>query len=80
MIGALTVFLLHDCIRRAGTLSLIAPSSLYTLLTACSNVVSITWNKQCEDNLSTACEQTCYKLFVGLFQLVRFYACNDSVM
>ena len=27
------------------------------------------------NNLSTACEKTCYNFFVGCLQLVSFYAC-----
>ena len=31
---------------------------------------------ECEDNLLTACEQTCNNLFADLLQAVRFYVCN----
>ena len=37
------------------------------------HIVMIT---ECEDNLSTACEQTCNNLFADLLQAVRFYACS----
>ena len=47
--------------------------SCYKLFTACSTLVSTTWNKQCGYNMSTACEQTCYNVFAGLQQLLRFY-------
>jgi hypothetical protein len=39
------------------------PSSLLQVLTACSKLVTTTGNKQCEDNLFTACEQICNNLF-----------------
>jgi hypothetical protein len=38
----------------------------YKLLTACSRLVTTTENKQCEDNLLTACEQICNNLFADL--------------
>jgi hypothetical protein len=38
----------------------------YKLLTACSKLVTATRNKQCEHNLSTACEQICNNLFADL--------------
>jgi hypothetical protein len=41
----------------------------YKLLTACSKLVPTTANKQCEHNLSTACEQICNNLCV-------FYVCS----
>jgi hypothetical protein len=41
------------------------------LLTAYSKLVTTTGNKQCEHNLSTACEQICNNLFTDLPQLVR---------
>ena len=37
-----------------------------SLLTACSKLVIPTGNKQCEDNLLTACEQICNNLFADL--------------
>jgi hypothetical protein len=48
----------------------------YKLLTACSKLVTTTGNKQCEQNLLTACEQTCNNLFADLSQYVRFYVCS----
>jgi hypothetical protein len=48
------------------------------LLTACCRLVTTTGNKQCEDNLLTACEQICNNLFADLQQLVRFYVCKDK--
>ena len=49
------------------------------LVTSCQqlvpNLLQQTRNKQCENNLLTTCEQTCYNLFADLLQLVRFYAC-----
>jgi hypothetical protein len=38
-------------------------------------LVATTVNKQCEENLLTACEQTCGNLFANLLQAVCFYAC-----
>jgi hypothetical protein len=38
----------------------------YKLLTACPKLVTATGNKQCEHNLSTACEQICNNIFADL--------------
>ena len=35
-------------------------------------------NKQCEDILMTACEQTCNNLFADLLQVVRFCVCSGK--
>ena len=43
-----------------------------------SNLLQQTGNKQCEDNLLTACEQTCNNLFADLLQAVRFYMCRRT--
>ena len=43
-----------------------------------SDLLQQTGNKQCEDNLLTACEQTCNNLFTDLLQLVRFYVDEEQ--
>jgi hypothetical protein len=50
------------------------------LLTAFSNLLQQTGNKQCGRNLLTACEQTCNNLFADLLQLVRFYVCSITYL
>ena len=47
------------------------------LLKVCSKLVSTTWNKMCEHNLLTACEQTKYNLFAGLLKRVLFCVCRS---
>jgi hypothetical protein len=46
--------------------SLIMPSSLLEAVKACFKLVTTTGNKQCEHNLSTACEQICNNWFADL--------------
>ena len=46
-------------------------------LKVCSKLVSTTWNKMCEHNLLTACEQTKYSLFAGLLKRVLFCVCRS---
>ena len=50
------------------------------LVTSCQQLVTTTGNKQCEDNLLTACEQICNNLFADLLQAVRFYTCIFHVV
>ena len=56
---------------------LIMPSSLLqvvnSLFQTCYNKLG---TSMCENNLLTACEQTCNNLFADLLQLVRFYVCS----
>jgi hypothetical protein len=56
VVNLVTFLLYHDCIRLVRT----------NLLTACSKLVTTTGNKQCEHNLSTACERICNNLFADL--------------
>ena len=60
---------LHQSCWNNFVTNLISPSICYKLLTTSP----ATWNKQCEHNLSTACEQICNNLFAGWLQQVRFY-------
>jgi hypothetical protein len=67
----LAIFLLyHDCIRLVRTTCYKSDNAInlvtYKLLTACSKLVTTTGNKQCEHNLSKACEQICNNLFADL--------------
>jgi hypothetical protein len=71
VVNLVTFLLYHDYIwlvRTTYMTSLIMPSSLLqaVLITACSKLVTTTGNKQCEHNLSTACEQICNNLFADL--------------
>ena len=51
-------------------------SHLVASLPTSFKLVTTTGNKQCEHNLSTACEQICNNLFADLEQLVRFHVCS----
>ena len=51
---------------------------VHKLLTACFKLVPAIWNKQCEHNLSTACEQNCRVLFADLSQPVRLCMSRKS--
>ena len=60
---------------------LICHQSCYKLLTACSKLDTTNGNKQCEHNLSTACEQiritSCLQTCEN--RRVRFYVCMKMV-
>jgi hypothetical protein len=60
---------------------LICHQSCYKLLTACSKLDTTTGNKQCEHNLSTACEQIRIQVVCrsDLWKRVRFYVCMKMV-
>jgi hypothetical protein len=67
LVTFLLSWLYQTCSNNLVT-SLIVPSRLsqVALLTACSKLVTTTGNKQCEDNLLTACEKICNNLFADL--------------
>ena len=53
------------------TVSSCTHQACYKLLTACSKLIPTTWNKQCEHNLSTVCEQTGLKVCTNLYVFTR---------
>jgi hypothetical protein len=69
-VNLVTSLFCHDCIRVVRTTLLqvwqFHQTCYKLLITACSKLVTTTGNKQCEHNLSTACEQICNNLFADL--------------
>jgi hypothetical protein len=72
---AVTNLLAQSCNKADNAIKLVRSCSQLV-----SNLLQQNGNKQCEDNLLTACEQTCNNLFADLLQLVRFYVCSTQLL